>query len=434
MILGIFGTSQQAEAATVIISDQASCEAQGGAIKTNKCFFSGSLTIPSGDSWTSTMFLAVHDLTVEGELYAPNGMDADKLTNKGTITTVNLISIGPNNFWVNDCGGKINLLPNGIINFDAGGTNHGVIKGDSTTAITTPLSSKTVVNSGIIQSSITLNKVSIQDVSSPCPKDKKAIIRDSSTTQEQNENSQIKETKITIPSTTFDISSDVQEVLIDSNSCCFLGKKQTLTAQGLFKTSYQIESIYDDSAVGTLNMWQDVGSEYVKTIEISVSHFNDRDSIKSSYELLTLLKKGVLTSEEISDAQFDDLISQAVKNEKAVMSIVGKEFEAYNIIVVEGTPGLTFMGLNIELDPSTFPEPQPTQQPTISQPTQQPTISEQQLESKQEQITEDDSSATNIAIGAFVLLGIPAIIIGLIIWKIKQRRKKNQISSKWKGV
>jgi len=195
LILGIFGISQQAEAATVIISDQASCEAQGGALKANKCFFSGSLTIPSGDSWTSTMFLAVHDLTVEGELNAPNGMDADKLTNKGTITTVNLISIGPNNFWVNDCGGKINLLPNGIINFDAAGTNHGVIKGDSTTAITTPLSSKTVVNSGIIQSSITLNKVSIQDVSSPCPKDKKAIISESSTTQEQNKNLQIKETK-----------------------------------------------------------------------------------------------------------------------------------------------------------------------------------------------------------------------------------------------
>jgi len=192
-ILSIFGASQQVEAATITISDQASCKAQGGIIKSDKCFFSGSLTIPQGDSWTSTMFLAVHDLTVEGELNAPNGMDADKLTNKGTITTVNLISIGPDNFWVNDCGGKINLLPNGIINFNAGGTNHGVIKGDSTTAITTPLSSITVVNSGIIQSSVTLNKVSIKDVSSPCPNEKKAVISESSTTQEQNENSQIKE-------------------------------------------------------------------------------------------------------------------------------------------------------------------------------------------------------------------------------------------------
>jgi len=192
LILSIFGTSQQAEAATVIISDQASCEAQGGAIKTDKCFFSGSLTILSGDSWTSTLFLAVHDLTVEGELNAPNGMDADKLTNKGTITTVNLISIGPSNFWVNDCGGKINLLPNGIINFNAGGTNHGVINGDSTTAITTPLSSTTFVNSGIIQSSVTLNKVSIQDVSSPCGNDKKTKISESYTTQEKKENSQTK--------------------------------------------------------------------------------------------------------------------------------------------------------------------------------------------------------------------------------------------------
>jgi len=195
LILGIFGTSQQAEAATVIISDQASCIAQGGAIKADKCFFSGSLIIPSGDSWTSTLFLAVHDLTVEGELYAPNGMDADKLTNKGTITTVNLISIGPGNFWVNDCGGTINLLSNGIINFNDAGTNHGVIIGDSTTAITTPKSSETVVNSGIIQSSITLDKVSIKDVSSPCPNDKKAVIGESSTTQEQNQNSQIKKTQ-----------------------------------------------------------------------------------------------------------------------------------------------------------------------------------------------------------------------------------------------
>ena len=39
---------------------------------------------------------------------------------------------------------------------------------------------------------------------------------------------------------------------------------------------------------------------------------------------------------------------------------------------------------------------------------------------------DDDNTVRNIALGAFVVLGIPAIIIALIIWKIKKRKKKSE--------
>jgi len=199
LILGIYGTSQQAEASTVIISDVPSCESAGGTFTSarNQCSFFGDLTIPEGDTWNiSNLRFGVKNLILEGEVNAQNEMDVDFMTNRGTITvSEQLISIGGGNFWINDCGGTINLISGTVFTFDAAGTNHGVIKGDSTTAITTSQSSNTVVNSGIIQSSITLDKVSIKDVSSPCPSDKKAVISKSSTTQEQNQNSQIKETQ-----------------------------------------------------------------------------------------------------------------------------------------------------------------------------------------------------------------------------------------------
>lgn len=173
ILILIFGTNQNAFAVIVNITDQASCEAAGGVFDgiNNKCKFAGSLTIPAGDVWTSTIFFAVADLTVEGELNAPNTMDADQLVNRGTVTTNELISIGPNNSWLNDCDGTINLLTNGFINFDAFGTNHGTINGDATNSITTPLAANTLDNSGTMDPNIVLNKVSLQPVSSPCTQD-----------------------------------------------------------------------------------------------------------------------------------------------------------------------------------------------------------------------------------------------------------------------
>ncbi len=173
LILGNIGFSQYANAglADVIITDEASCLVAGGTFD-GRCVFSGDLTIPEGESWeVSNIRFAVRNLTVEGELSALAEMDADFMTNRGTISTNLLISIGGDNFWRNDCGGTINLLENGQINFDAEGTNHGTINGDSTTQITTPLSSNTLFNSGTVSQDISLNKVSIQSISSPCPPD-----------------------------------------------------------------------------------------------------------------------------------------------------------------------------------------------------------------------------------------------------------------------
>lgn len=587
MILGIFGTSQQAEAATVIISDQASCEAQGGVIKTNKCFFSGSLTIPSGDSWTSTMFFAVHDLTVEGELNAPNGMDADKLTNKGTITTVNLISIGPSNFWVNDCGGKINLLPNGIINFDAAGTNHGVIKGDSTTAITTPLSSNTVVNSGIIQSSISLNKVSIKDVSSPCPKDKKAIIRDSSTTQEQNENLQIKETKnlrnckenqicafpgeylryrntdsydgfseIAIVNFKEKISDRTIRVFVDGFGSkpltyelntktgqeknaqfgvdrpfnlvepvpMYIGQKvfriyvtfeTTLTTEetGTFKNmertfmvgTYEEEGLFVerkyDKETGVLvsqvenyeldGNWYKSESTLIDTnifsaptkiattktttketsipkivpeptpdgisdsiiVEIKRTSYQPSENIEIFGTVKELLSGFPVTLQVIAAngnlvtiQQLEVGADKKFSTELTTGGSLWKSQGTYTIKVQYGTNSRTAEATfdyadGARVAPILESEKESVIQENVieSASTSVPTQPEQK-ESPSTKIQEssfsdsDEVDPTNVAIGAFIVLGIPAIIIGLIIWKIKQRRKKNQISSKWEGV
>ncbi len=55
---------------------------------------------------------------------------------------------------------------------------------------------------------------------------------------------------------------------------------------------------------------------------------------------------------------------------------------------------------------------------------------------KENSSEESEINAGNIALGMFVVLGIPAIIIGLIIWKIKRGRAKKQKmrETSWKGV
>jgi len=47
-------------------------------------------------------------------------------------------------------------------------------------------------------------------------------------------------------------------------------------------------------------------------------------------------------------------------------------------------------------------------------------------------VEEDETPAWALGLAAFTLFGIPAIIIGLIIWKIKQRNQKRQMRKNWK--
>ena len=167
--------SQEAFATTVTISDVPSCETAGGTFTSsrNQCSFFGDLTIPEGDTWNiSNLRFGVRNLILEGEVNAQNEMDVDFMTNRGTITvSEQLISIGGGNFWINDCGGTINLLSNTIFIFDASGTNHGTINGDATNSITTNLAANTLDNSGTVDPNIVLNKVALQPVASPCPQD-----------------------------------------------------------------------------------------------------------------------------------------------------------------------------------------------------------------------------------------------------------------------
>jgi len=163
----------QAFAATVTISDVPSCEAAGGTFTParNQCSFFGDLTIPEGDTWNiSNLRFGVRTLILEGEVNAQNEMDVDFLTNRGTINVAQeLFSIGTNNFWLNDCGATINLLPNTSFSFDASGTNHGTINGDATNDINPgSLSSNTLFNSGTISPSIVLINIVIANVESPC--------------------------------------------------------------------------------------------------------------------------------------------------------------------------------------------------------------------------------------------------------------------------
>jgi len=150
LILVVFGTNQNAFAATVTISDVPSCEAAGGTFTParNQCSFFGDLTIPEGDTWNiSNLRFGVRNLILEGEVNAQNEMDVDFMTNRGTITvSEQLISIGGGNFWINDCDATINLLSNTIFTFDSSGTNHGTINGDATNSITTPLAANTLDN------------------------------------------------------------------------------------------------------------------------------------------------------------------------------------------------------------------------------------------------------------------------------------------------
>jgi len=164
-----------ASALTVTITDPASCVVAGGVhqIATNECHFAGSLTIPQADTWNiSNLRFSVATLILEGQVNTIAGLDVDQLTNRGTLNLgVELISIGPNNTWLNDCGGILNLLSNAFISFDANGINHGTVNGDATNEINPGnLQSNTLFNSGFVDPSIVLTNVVIQQISSPCPK------------------------------------------------------------------------------------------------------------------------------------------------------------------------------------------------------------------------------------------------------------------------
>jgi hypothetical protein len=47
---------------------------------------------------------------------------------------------------------------------------------------------------------------------------------------------------------------------------------------------------------------------------------------------------------------------------------------------------------------------------------------------------EESTPAWAIGLGIFVVFGIPAIIIGLIIWKIKKGRSARKLATDWKGI
>jgi len=176
VIIGLLGFTQVpiASALTVTITDPASCVVAGGVhqIATNECHFAGSLTIPQADTWNvSNLRFSVATLILEGQVTTLAGLDVDQFTNRGTLNLgVELISIGPNNSWLNDCGGVLNLLSNAFISFNGAGTNHGTLNGDATNDINPAnLQSNTLFNSGFVDPSIVLTNVVIQQISSPCP-------------------------------------------------------------------------------------------------------------------------------------------------------------------------------------------------------------------------------------------------------------------------
>jgi len=168
---------------------------------------------------------------------------------------------------------------------------------------------------------------------------------------------------------------------LSQDGCCVLADKETVTVKGILKTSYKVEHLLLEETVGVVNMWSDVDGKNVHEIELSTSHFNDGNSEVVAWVLLNVLKKGI-SDGQIDDNIFFDMADEVDKHGKS--SILTKN--GYKVVltektVVEGTPGLTFLILNIDYNLDTF----------ISEKPQIP-IEQSAEQREQEQVQEDVSS------------------------------------------
>jgi len=246
------------------------------------------------------------------------------------------------------------------------------------------------------------------------------------TTEIQTATLTIKTTKNTELESTNSIYQKISNVL--RNADYSLDEKTIFPFEdGTIKTSYTIIGP-DGETFGGVNMWSN--DNYVKRLEIATSHFNDFESTAIATIALAGMIKGVMDSNEYDVELFAEMFGEAASDSNYETDSIritpsGHKVTVGYITIVEGVPGLTIVTFNID-----YKQDITTKSLEVSQNSPSnvvtPSVETVPLEKNENQEPSTDNSETNsgnAALGALVVFGIPAIIIGLVIFR-RQRRKK----------
>jgi hypothetical protein len=220
-----------------------------------------------------------------------------------------------------------------------------------------------------------------------------------------------------------------------SNTDFTLGEKSTVKLENGVKESYEIFNP-DGERIGLVSMWS--SNNYIKQLEIATSHNNDLDTAGIAAIVVAALAKAVMDPNEYDVNLFTKMLEEATqKTDSTRILPSGQKVTVSWITVVKGTPGLTFLTLNvyynqnIPVQSQNNPQNSPSSLAT-SQVEKSPLVNQQAIAKKDN----SEINPASVAVGIFIIFGIPAIIIGLIIWKIKKNKARKQKirESEWKGV
>ncbi len=209
---------------------------------------------------------------------------------------------------------------------------------------------------------------------------------------------------------------------------------------GSKKTGYTIINPDGDS-FGSVNIWSK--NNYVIELELGTTHNNDFDSASISAIALAGLIKVVMNPNEYDTDDFTEMYAEAAEDVNYETGSIrttpnGNKITVSYITILEGTPGLTVVVFDVKYKENiTITTTQVSEDPPVV--TNPPKIETTPIEKneKTESIRDtSESNSGNAVLGAFVVFGIPAILIGLFILrrKMKKIKIKKIKDAEWGGV
>ena len=209
---------------------------------------------------------------------------------------------------------------------------------------------------------------------------------------------------------------------------------------GIIKTGYIVKDEFGES-FGGINVW--TKNNYVTEVELATSHNNDFDSASIAVIALAGMVKTIMDPDDFDVDVFTKMYGEAADDLDYDTNSVrttsnGNRVEVNSITILEGVPGLTMVTFhvyyNLENTSTELKTIQNTPEKTTT--TSQKTIQTGEIKSEQSTSDDSESNAGDAALGAFIVLGIPAILIGLFIVRRKMKKSQERKASepKWKGV
>ncbi len=217
------------------------------------------------------------------------------------------------------------------------------------------------------------------------------------------------------------------------------GPTVILLEDGSKKSGYTIINPEGDS-FGAVNIWSK--DNYVIELELGTTHNNDFESAGISAIVLAGLIKAVIDPNEYGIDDFTEMYADAAEDLDYETDSIrttpnGSKIKVGYITILEGIPGLTVVTFDIKYkqyitvsDTKVSEDPPVVNTPKIESTS---TVKNEKIEYTR---NASESDSGNAALGAFIVFGIPAILIGLFILRRKMKKIKIQKikDAEWGGV